>query len=143
MTSLTVALALLVPRLLRELVFDTTTIGIAAVCVLGPLLIPAYVCAFLDWLAGRGVWRAVLSRNMREAVIKVLDRCGVSFDPVLARFAARLTVSDTPALFEVSATDPAIYLAVAGLLGGVALAAGALPAARASRVDPASALRCE
>ena len=40
---------------------------------------------FLDWLAGRGVRRAVLSRNMRQAVLKVLDRCGVSFDPVLAR----------------------------------------------------------
>jgi HAD superfamily hydrolase (TIGR01509 family) len=43
------------------------------------------VGAFLDWLAGRGVRRAVLSRNMREAVLQVLDRCGVSFDPVLAR----------------------------------------------------------
>lgn len=43
------------------------------------------VAAFLDWLAGHGVRRAVLSRNMREAVEKVLGRCGLSFDPVLAR----------------------------------------------------------
>jgi HAD superfamily hydrolase (TIGR01509 family) len=40
---------------------------------------------FLDWLAGRGIRRAVLSRNMRDAVQKVLRRCGLSFDLVLAR----------------------------------------------------------
>jgi HAD superfamily hydrolase (TIGR01509 family) len=43
------------------------------------------VAAFLDWLAARRIPRAVLSRNMREAVLKVLDRCGMSFDLVLAR----------------------------------------------------------
>ncbi len=43
------------------------------------------VGAFLDWLAERGVRKAVLSRNMREAVEKVLRRCGLTFDPVLAR----------------------------------------------------------
>jgi HAD superfamily hydrolase (TIGR01509 family) len=43
------------------------------------------VAGFLDWLAGRGVRRAVLSRNMREAVLKVLRRCGLSFDLVVAR----------------------------------------------------------
>jgi HAD superfamily hydrolase (TIGR01509 family) len=43
------------------------------------------VAAFLDLLAARGVRRAVLSRNMREAVEKVLSRCGVAFDLVLAR----------------------------------------------------------
>ncbi len=43
------------------------------------------VLAFLDWLTQRGVRQAVLSRNMREAVLKVLHRCGVSFELVLAR----------------------------------------------------------
>jgi HAD superfamily hydrolase (TIGR01509 family) len=43
------------------------------------------VRSFLDWLTVRGVRQAVLSRNMREAVLKVLSRCGVSFDQVLAR----------------------------------------------------------
>ena len=32
------------------------------------------VSAFLEWLDERGVRRAVLSRNMREAVVQVLDR---------------------------------------------------------------------
>src|SRR5947209_3360490 len=43
------------------------------------------VAVFLDWLAERGVYRAVLSRNMREAVVQVLRRCGLSFDLILAR----------------------------------------------------------
>jgi HAD superfamily hydrolase (TIGR01509 family) len=43
------------------------------------------VADFLAWLAGRGVHRAVLSRNMREAVEKVLRRCGLAIDLVLAR----------------------------------------------------------
>ena len=38
---------------------------------------------FLDWLAERGIRKAVLSRNMREAVEKVLRRCGITFDLVL------------------------------------------------------------
>jgi HAD superfamily hydrolase (TIGR01509 family) len=43
------------------------------------------VSAFLNWLDERSVRRAVLSRNMREAVIQVLRRCGVSFEMILAR----------------------------------------------------------
>jgi HAD superfamily hydrolase (TIGR01509 family) len=43
------------------------------------------VGSFLELLAGRGIRRAVLSRNMREAVEKVLRRCGLTFDAVLAR----------------------------------------------------------
>ncbi len=43
------------------------------------------VAVFLDRLAARGIRRAVLSRNMREAVEIVLRRCGLTFDLVLAR----------------------------------------------------------
>ena len=39
--------------------------------------------------------------------------------------------------------DPATYLAVAGLLTGIALLASAAPAWRATRVDPVVALRTE
>jgi predicted permease len=46
-------------------------------------------------------------------------------------------------LFEVKPTDPATYAAVAGLLAAVALAASYLPARRATRVDPVTALRQE
>lgn len=44
-------------------------------------------------------------------------------------------------LFGVSATDPATYAAVAAALGATALLASYVPAARAARTDPASALR--
>jgi putative ABC transport system permease protein len=49
----------------------------------------------------------------------------------------------TSQLYGVSAQDPATYLVVALLLGGVALTASYLPARRALRIDPMSSLRSE
>jgi ABC-type antimicrobial peptide transport system permease subunit len=46
-------------------------------------------------------------------------------------------------LFEVKPGDPATFAAVAGAMVAVALLAGALPAVRATRVDPLIALRHE
>lgn len=44
-------------------------------------------------------------------------------------------------LYEVSATDPAVLLAAAGVLAAIALAAAWLPARRATQIDPIIALR--
>jgi len=44
-------------------------------------------------------------------------------------------------LYEVGPRDPAIFAAAGLLLAGVALASSCLPARRAVRVDPLSALR--
>ena len=44
---------------------------------------------------------------------------------------------------ETSASDPAILIGAPALLVGLALVASSIPARRAIRVDPASALRSE
>ena len=46
-------------------------------------------------------------------------------------------------LFRVQPNDPVVYLAVAGLLGMVALVASYVPARRASKIDPLAAIRQE
>ena len=46
-------------------------------------------------------------------------------------------------LFEMKSYDPAAFAAAAALLAVVALGAGLIPALRASRIDPMTALRYE
>jgi ABC-type antimicrobial peptide transport system permease subunit len=46
-------------------------------------------------------------------------------------------------LYDVSPADPLTYLGVALLLGGVALLASFIPAARATRIQPIAVLRNE
>jgi putative ABC transport system permease protein len=60
---------------------------------------------------------------------------------LVAAFAATRVMRSL--LFEVSATDPLTYLAVALLLAAVALVASYLPSRRAARVHPAVTLRAE
>ncbi len=49
----------------------------------------------------------------------------------------------TSMLFRVQPNDPVVYLAVTVLLGMVALVASYVPARRASKIDPLSAIRLE
>ncbi|HEX5724089.1 MAG TPA: ABC transporter permease [Longimicrobiaceae bacterium] len=82
----------------------------------------------------RGVLRLVLGRGM--AFVAAGLAAGIAAAFALTRLAGSL-------LYGVSPTDPATFAAVAAVLGGVALLAGWLPAARAARVDPMVALRQE
>ena len=80
------------------------------------------------------VLRLVLRHGLALAVLGVA--CGILGALALTRLITSL-------LFGVSPADPAIYVAVAGLLGMVALVASYIPARRAAKVDPMVALRYE
>jgi putative ABC transport system permease protein len=65
---------------------------------------------------------------------------GLAAGCLLAAAAARAIAG---ALYGISAADPVSWLAAAGLLLSVSALANFIPAWRASRVDPATALRIE
>jgi len=90
--------------------------------------------------------RMALGATTREVAQLVLRRAGtlaiagVAIGLVGALAARKFLAA---LLFQISATDPAIYLSVPLLLGVIVLIATYIPARRAMRVDPAVALRSE
>ncbi len=80
------------------------------------------------------VLRLVVGDGVRFAVI------GVGAGGVIALLAGRWI---EPLLFEVSASDPVIYGAVTAVLLAVAALASMVPALRAAKVNPSTALRGE
>jgi putative ABC transport system permease protein len=82
----------------------------------------------------RDIMRLVMAGGMRPAI------AGIAIGLFAALILVRLVESQ---LFEVKALDPFVFLTSVSLLVFVAAVSIYLPARRASRVDPASALRCE
>jgi putative ABC transport system permease protein len=80
------------------------------------------------------ILRLVLGQSLRFAL------AGIGVGVVVAVFGGRWI---QPLLFHQSATDPLVYGAVAVTMLVVALTASALPAFRATRADPNTALRAE
>lgn len=80
----------------------------------------------------------VVGLVLREGVMLVL--AGVLIGLGIALFAAKAVA---PLLFQTSPGDPLVYGSVAALLVGIAVISAALPAYRAARVSPMSALRSE
>jgi putative ABC transport system permease protein len=82
----------------------------------------------------RDVLQMIVREGMKLSLLGVL--CGVTAALALARLLAGF-------LYGISATDPLTYALVAVALSLVAALASLLPARRATRVDPAIALRAE
>ena len=82
----------------------------------------------------RDVLGLILGRSMIAVLAGVV--IGLAASAVLTRFLAGL-------LYEVKPVDPWVLSIVAVLLGGVALAASYIPALRATKVDPITALHFE
>jgi predicted permease len=82
----------------------------------------------------RDILRIVINEGLTLTVIGIVVGLGASL--ALTRFLAAF-------LYGVSATDPLDFAAVAALFAIVALAASYIPARRAMRVDPLTALRYE
>jgi predicted permease len=82
----------------------------------------------------RDVARLVIGEAVRVGAV------GIAIGVVLALWATRFVKS---LLYDVSPTEPAIYVAVALVLRSVAVLASWMPARRATRVDPIVALRAE
>jgi len=80
----------------------------------------------------RQVWRGIVWQTMRLALV------GVVIGSAAAAALSRLIRS---MLFETAPTDTTAFTGTVLLLGCAALAAAALPAYRAARVDPMRALR--
>jgi putative ABC transport system permease protein len=82
--------------------------------------------------------RAVMGMTLRDALS--LASIGIAIGLFIAFGLGRLMAAN---LFGVVQLDPITFVVVAALLGLVALAAGSVPARRAMRVDPMTALRAE
>jgi putative ABC transport system permease protein len=80
------------------------------------------------------VMQLVVQEGLKPVLLGVFAGLALAF--ALTRFLANM-------IFGVTESDPATYASVAGLLIAVSMAASAIPAWRAARVDPVRALREE
>jgi putative ABC transport system permease protein len=80
----------------------------------------------------------VVGLVMKEAAVLLIIGLGIG-----AACALALTRATTSLLFRLSANDPLTLVAAAGLLAAAVAVGSYLPARRASRLDPMTALRCE
>lgn len=127
----------------------STLIGIFGLVAL--LLASIGLYGVMAWMVGRrtrevGI-RMALGAQRRDVLTLVLKQGFVltTTGVVIGAFAAYVATKliDTQQLYQVSATDPFVFAAIALLLTAVAMLAAYLPARRATKVDPLVALRHE
>ena len=138
----------IVSRSLAERWFSMVLLGIFAALAL--VLSSIGIYGVISYVVGQrtheiGI-RIALGAQRKDVLALVLGEgtrtalLGVGIGLIAALGLTRLMVS---VLYGVSATDPLTFVAVAGVLATVALAACYIPARRAMRVDPIVALRYE
>ncbi|HEX2188842.1 MAG TPA: ABC transporter permease [Longimicrobiaceae bacterium] len=121
-------------------VFAAAALALAAVGVFGVM---SYSVARRTREIGLRMALGAHAGRMQRMVLRealVLAALGIALGLAGALAATRLLRA---LLFQVGATDPATFLAVAAVLAAAALLASWLPARRATRVDPMVALRAE
>jgi putative ABC transport system permease protein len=136
----------LVSRWLAPLRFQTVLVGLFAVTALLLAVLGIYgVISYLVCLRTNEIGvRLALGAHAHHVFGSVvaqgvgLAAAGVVFGYAVAFLATKHL---STLLFEVSPTDPLVFLTVPGLVVGVAVLACVLPAQRAVRVDPVEALR--
>jgi putative ABC transport system permease protein len=156
MTQITPYVALSTMRTFEEVVANSTrTSGLlswlsvifgvlaASLAILGIYSVMSYTVAQrereLAIRAAVGATRStLLSMVFREGL--VLSAAGIAAGAVIAFAASGLLGS---LLYEVSARDPLVFIGSAAGLAAIAIAGYLIPAARASRVEPVTALRSE
>jgi len=113
---------------------------LAAVGLYGVL---AYTVALRTREIGLRMALGAAPDRVRQMVMRqmgVMTAVGTAIGLGLAAVAGRGAQS---LLFELKGYDPAVFVASAMLLAAIAIGAGLVPALRASRVDPMTALRYE
>ena len=123
---------------------------LASFAALALLLAAIGIYGVISYAVGQRVHeigiRMALGARPLDILALILGGCGklVASGIALGLAAAfALTRLMSSMLFGVGAADPVTYLTVALALAGIALAAGFIPALRASHLDPVVALRCE
>jgi putative ABC transport system permease protein len=120
--------------------FALVAVMLAAIGIYGLL---AYVVT--QRTAEIGV-RLAMGATPRDVVgLFVREGAALTIVGVVAGLAGALAAARalTTLLFGVTATDPVTFIVVASVLMTVALAASYIPARRAARVDPMTALRAD
>ena len=122
-----------------------STFGLLALCVaaIGIYSVVAYAVSQRTHEMGVRIALGASARDILDLVVR--DRMLVVGTGVAAGVVSALALGRfvAPLLFGVTASDPSTLLGGAAVLTAIAIAASLLPAWRAARIDPATALRAD